>query len=172
MPDAGEVRAEFMRAPGLALEDRAVDDPSLRETSGTPPKDHLIRCAVRCHLASKPSVLGPIGSLAHLSMSGHRTLEVPTLAEATRLNQYPQSTLSDAVARLEAALEREKGRAVRHAGRTVRFAGGVFRLLWNWNLLVPITDGELDVVASEDGVRAPNTATGVPRTRCPSHRMQ
>jgi hypothetical protein len=61
-------------------------------------------------------------------------------------------SVDEAIDRLEDALAKEKPAALSRDGRGLRFQGGAFRLVCNWNILVPISAGVLDVSPSEHGV--------------------
>lgn len=49
-------------------------------------------------------------------------------------------------------LDRLSPRKLDVSGDTVSFRGGVFRLVMNWNLLVPIGRGEIVVAPTDDGL--------------------
>src|ERR1700694_3862198 len=61
-------------------------------------------------------------------------------------------TVDQAVDRLEVALAGVKAGALQRVGCAVHFRGGAFRLVSNWNILVPISTGVLEVRSQEDGV--------------------
>jgi hypothetical protein len=61
-------------------------------------------------------------------------------------------TVEQALDRLEGALAQAKAGALRREGSAVQFRGGVFRLVSNWNVLVPISNGALEVSPSANGV--------------------
>ncbi len=61
-------------------------------------------------------------------------------------------TVEQAIDRLEGALAQAKAVALRREGSAVQFRGGVFRLVSNWNVLVPISNGVLEVSPTANGV--------------------
>lgn len=46
------------------------------------------------------------------------------------------------------ALEKEKARSMHQAGNRIEFRGGIFRLVMNWNQLVSISSGEIEVFST------------------------
>src|SRR5258708_40355854 len=61
-------------------------------------------------------------------------------------------TVEQALHRLERALAGEKAGALQRVGCAVHFRGGAFGRVSNWNILVPISTGVLEVRPEEDGV--------------------
>src|SRR5437867_6641706 len=61
-------------------------------------------------------------------------------------------TVGQAIDRLEGALASARPASLRQEGSGVRFRGGVFRFVPNWNILVPISTGIVEVSPRGDGV--------------------
>jgi hypothetical protein len=61
-------------------------------------------------------------------------------------------TVEQAMDRLLGALAQAKAAALRREGSTVEFRGGVFRIVSSWNVLVPISNGVVEVSPNAHGV--------------------
>jgi hypothetical protein len=62
----------------------------------------------------------------------------------------PKTDCEALLAHLEKELRRVQARRIERTGNSIRFSGGLFRLVSNWNLLGPISRGEI-VVQPESG---------------------
>ena len=61
-------------------------------------------------------------------------------------------SVDQALNRLESALAEARPASIRRDSSGLRFRGGPFRLVSNWNILLPISTGVLEVSPREDGV--------------------
>lgn len=61
-------------------------------------------------------------------------------------------TVEGALRRLEDALGKADALGLSREGQCIKFRGGVFRWVSGWNVLVPISKGEVRVSAREHGV--------------------
>lgn len=61
-------------------------------------------------------------------------------------------TVEQAIDRLEGALAQAKAGALRREGSAVQFRGGVFRIVSSWNVLVPISNGVVEVSPNPNGI--------------------
>ena len=57
----------------------------------------------------------------------------------------PSSDFSRLAKEIVESLEREKAKNLETTDNRITFTGGVFRLVSNWNVLVPITRGEIEI---------------------------
>ena len=76
-----------------------------------------------------------------LPVSFNGRIEIPGQHDATA-----------ACRRLHTALEELDARRIARNEHTIRFTGGVFRIVSNWNLLVPISSGKLVVRPHPKGI--------------------
>jgi hypothetical protein len=75
------------------------------------------------------------------SWSGH-------VALAPAVGGEPEVVLD----RLVAALLEQKAKGLQRKAGSVTFTGGVLRLVWSWNILVPISEGRVEAVRGPRGV--------------------
>jgi len=64
----------------------------------------------------------------------------------------PGLTVDEAMLRLERGLAEAKAVALRRERSEIRFKGGAFRPVSNWNVLVPISTGRIEVAPRDGGV--------------------
>jgi hypothetical protein len=62
-----------------------------------------------------------------------------------KLSASSADAVETAVRRIEALLADASATTVNSQGSTVRFTAGVFRAVWNWNILVPFGSGLLEI---------------------------
>jgi hypothetical protein len=61
-------------------------------------------------------------------------------------------TIEILLQRLEQKLRRARARNVRRNGNKVSFKGGFFRIAGNWNVLNPVSSGEIEIVPGNPAV--------------------
>jgi hypothetical protein len=68
----------------------------------------------------------------------------PLITSGTiRVDTLPDDGLPGLIARVEQALRRVRAARLQVSGDTISFRGGFFRAVTNWNILVPISSGEI-----------------------------
>jgi hypothetical protein len=70
------------------------------------------------------------------------------------LGDIPPESAAELAARVASALTKVRASNVSLTGTSVTFRGGIFRLVSNWNILVPVSWGAIDILTGSPGVVA------------------
>lgn len=75
-----------------------------------------------------------------------------TTSGTIRVESLPVDGVTGIVAKVESALRRVRAARLRVSGDTITFRGGIFRAVTSWNILGPISFGEIQFVPTDRAV--------------------